>query len=59
VQLADIGEVNGRRILLDRRIMPRMPGVIPITVFGVGPFKGLHLNFTGEQWGELLYATGP
>ncbi len=51
--------MNGRRILLDRRIMPRMPGVIPITVFGIGPFKGLHLKFTGEQWGELLYATGP
>jgi hypothetical protein len=36
--------------------MPRMSGVIPITVRGIGPFRGLHLDFSSEDWGELLYA---
>jgi hypothetical protein len=51
----DIGEVEGRRILLDGRIMPRMPRTIPITVGGMHPFVGLHLDFSGEQWARLLY----
>ena len=53
--LIDIGEVAGRRILLDRRIMPRMPRTIPVTVGGIHPFRGLHLDFSGEQWARLLY----
>jgi len=55
--LIDIGSVSGRRILLDPRIMPRIPRVIPITVRGVGPFRGLHLDFSGDQWARLLYDT--
>jgi hypothetical protein len=47
--------VTGRRILLDPRIMPRMPRTIPVTVGGVGPFRGLHLDFSGEEWARLLY----
>lgn len=35
--------------------MPRMPHVIPVTVRGLGPFRGLHLNFSSEEWGRLLY----
>jgi len=58
-QLADIGEAAGRRILLDRRIMPRMPTTIPVTVGGFGPFRGLHLGFSGEEWARLLYEPGP
>jgi len=53
--LIDIGEVAGRRILLDGRILPRMPRTIPITVGGIRPFLGLHLDFSGEQWARLLY----
>jgi hypothetical protein len=53
--LSAIGEVDGRRILLDRRIMPRMPNRIPVTVRGLGPFRGLHLDFSGEEWARLLY----
>lgn len=49
--------MNGRPILLDRRIMARMPRLIPITVRGLGPFRGLHLDFSGEQWARLLYET--
>ena len=54
-RLIDIGEVGGRRILLDGRILPRMPRTIPITVGGIHPFVGLHLDFSGEQWARLLY----
>jgi hypothetical protein len=32
-----------------------MPTAIPITVGGFGPFRGLHLAFSAEQWGRLLY----
>jgi hypothetical protein len=58
-QLVDIGEVTGRRILLDRRILPRMPTTIPVTIGGIGPFRGLHLGFSGEEWATLLYEPGP
>src|SRR5438445_2186329 len=34
--LVDIGDVTGRRILLDRRIIPRMPHKIPVTVGASG-----------------------
>jgi hypothetical protein len=50
-----VGRVNGCRILLDRRIMPRMPRRIPVTVRGRGPFPSLHLDFSGEEWARLLY----
>jgi len=53
--LVDVGEVSGRRILLDPRIMPRMPRSIPVTVGGLGPFRSLHLDFSGEEWARLLY----
>jgi len=32
-----------------------MPRSIPITIAGLGPFKGLHLDFSGEEWARLLY----
>jgi hypothetical protein len=51
------GQVNGCRILLDRRIMPRMPRRIPVTVRGRGPFPSLHLDFSSEEWARLLYET--
>jgi hypothetical protein len=54
-RLIAIAEVAGRQILLDRRIMPRMPRTIPISVGGIHPFRGLHLDFSGEQWARLLY----
>ena len=53
--LADTGDVTGRRILMDRRIMHRMPQKIPVTVGGIGPLRGLHLDFSAEEWARLLY----
>lgn len=58
-QLVNIGEIGGRPLLLDRRIMPHMPRVIPITVGGFGPNRGLHLDFSGEEWARLLYDQQP
>jgi hypothetical protein len=58
-RLLNIGEIAGRPLLLDRRIMPRLPRVIPITVGGLGPFRGLHLDFSGEEWARLLYDQRP
>jgi len=49
--------VAGRRILLDPRIMSRMPSRIPVTVAGFGPLQGLHLDFSGEEWARLLYGS--
>lgn len=57
--LVDIGDESGRRILLDRRILPRMPSRIPISVGGIGPLRGLHLDFSGEEWARLLYDAAP
>jgi len=55
--MVGVGEVDGRRILLDRRIMLRLPQRIPVTVRGLGPFGGLHLDVSGEEWAGLLYET--
>jgi len=57
--LVDIGDASGRRILLDRRIILRMPQKIPVTVGGIGPLRGLHLDFSGEEWARLLYDPAP
>jgi len=35
--------------------MPRMPRTIPVTLAGLGPFRGLHLDFSGDEWARLLY----
>src|SRR5438128_1439954 len=57
--LVDIGDVTGRRILLDRRIILRMPEKIPVTVGGIGPLRRLHLDFSGEERARLLYDAAP
>ncbi len=57
--LIDIGDVTGRRVLLDQRIVRTMPQKIPVTVGGIGPLRGLHLDFSGEEWARLLYDTPP
>ena len=49
----------GRRILVDRCVILRMPKTIPVTVGGIGPLLGLHLDFSGEEWARLLYDTAP
>jgi hypothetical protein len=46
---------DGTRLLVDRRAARRLPSRFGLTVRGLGPFKRLDLQLTGEQWGALLY----
>jgi hypothetical protein len=50
-----VGSVEGREVLLDARLVERMPAQPRLTVRGLGPFRRLDLDLTGEQWAELLY----
>jgi hypothetical protein len=55
-RLLEIGAINGREVLMDSRIVGLLPPRIPVTVRGVGCFKGLSLNLNSEQWDRLLYS---
>jgi hypothetical protein len=46
---------DGTRLLVDRRAARRLPSSFGLTVRGLGPFKRLDLELSGEQWGALLY----
>ncbi len=46
---------DGTRLLVDRRAARRLPPRFGLTVRGLGPFKRLDLDLSGEQWGALLY----
>ncbi len=46
---------DGTRLLVDQRAARRLPSRFGLTVRGVGPFRHLDLELTGEQWGALLY----
>jgi hypothetical protein len=50
-----MGHVQGRDVLIDSRLIERMPAEARLTVRGLGPFRRLDLDLTGEQWAELLY----
>jgi hypothetical protein len=50
-----IGEAAGRPVLLDTRLRTTLPRQIPITTAGIGPFRHLSLDLSGEQWAEVLY----
>jgi hypothetical protein len=52
-----IGEAAGRPVLLDSRLRTTLPRQIPITTAGIGPFRHLSLDLSGEQWAEVLYPT--
>jgi hypothetical protein len=54
-RLRQVGTVKGRELLMDSRIVERLPLRIPVTVRGFGPLKGLRLNLESEQWARLLY----
>ncbi len=41
--------------MLDSRLADRMPSQIRFTKRGVGPFQRLDLDFSGEQWADMLY----
>jgi hypothetical protein len=51
----EFGSVEGREVLLDARLVMRMPAQVRFIVRGIGPFRRLDLDLTSEQWAELLY----
>lgn len=50
-----LGSVHGYEVMLDSRLADRMPSQIRFTKRGVGPFQRLDLDFSGEQWADMLY----
>ena len=46
---------DGTKIAIDPRAAARLPSRFRLTVRGLGRFKHLDLDLTGEQWGALLY----
>lgn len=46
---------DGSTLLVDRRAASRLPSRFGLTVRGVGPFRRLDLDLSGEEWGVLLY----
>ena len=46
---------DGTRFVVDPRVARRLPPRVTLTVGGIGPFKHLDLELSGEEWGELLY----
>lgn len=50
-----IGQVEGREVFLDSRLIKRMPRQVSLTGRGIGPFRHLDLDLASEQWAELLY----
>ena len=47
----------GREVLVDPRIVGRLPRRLPLAVCGIGPWRGLTLGLDGDQWADLLYAS--
>ena len=46
---------DGSTLFVDSRAARRLPSRFGLTVRGLGPFKRLDLDLSGEQWGALLY----
>jgi hypothetical protein len=46
---------DGSILFVDRRAAARLPSRFQLTVRGIGPFKHLDLELSGEQWARLLY----
>jgi hypothetical protein len=46
---------DGTTLMVDRRAARRLPPRFGLTVRGMGPFRRLDLELSGEQWGALLY----
>jgi hypothetical protein len=50
-----LGLLRGREILIDARLIDRMPPQLRFIQRGVGPFRHLDLDLSGEQWADVLY----
>jgi hypothetical protein len=50
-----LGWLRGREVLIDARLIDRMPAQLRFVQRGVGPFRHLDLDLSGEQWADVLY----
>jgi hypothetical protein len=50
-----LGSLHGREVLIDERVIDRMPAQLRFIQRGVGPFRHLDLDLSGEQWADVLY----
>jgi hypothetical protein len=50
-----VGLMRGHEVLIDARLIDRMPAQLRFMQRGVGPFRHLDLDLSGEQWADVLY----
>jgi hypothetical protein len=50
-----LGLLRGREVLIDARLIDRMPAQLRFIQRGVGPFRHLDLDLSGDQWADVLY----
>ncbi len=50
-----LGQVNGRDVMMDSRLVDRMPAHLRFVQRGVGPFRHLDLDLSSEQRADALY----
>jgi hypothetical protein len=50
-----LGLVNGREVMMDSRLVGRMPERLRFVQRGIGPFRHLDLDLSSEQWADALY----
>jgi hypothetical protein len=50
-----LGVLNGREVMIDSRLVDRMPAQLRFVQRGMGPFRHLDLELSSEQWADALY----
>ena len=50
-----LGLLRGREVMIDARLIDRMPAQLRFIQRGAGPFRHLDLDLSGEQWADVLY----
>ena len=55
VSWSPLGEIEGRAVFIDGRLIERMPRHLSLTSRGIGRFRHLDLDLSAKQWTEVLY----
>ena len=50
-----LGLLNGRQVMMDSRLVGRMPERLRFVQRGIGPFRHLDIDLSSEQWADALY----
>jgi hypothetical protein len=48
------GSLDDRDVYIDSRLIDRMPEQLRFIQRGIGPFRRLDLDFSGEKWGRAV-----